>query len=71
MPLSLPILEYTAVWGGPGSVPLSHLQEKAHCVWLEEGITLAPKYFCYKAAIAHRICHCILAHKRKGKYIIK
>lgn len=52
MPLSLPILEYAAVRGGLGAAPLSHLWEEACCIFLEEVIALALKYFCYKAAIA-------------------
>jgi len=54
VPLSLPVPEYAAVWGGSGAAPLIHLREKARYIWLEEGIAFAPKYFCYKAAIVHR-----------------
>lgn len=33
MPLSLPVLEYAAVWSGLGAAPWSHLQEEARCIW--------------------------------------
>lgn len=68
MPPSLSILEYAVVWCGLRAAPLSHLQEEAHCIGLEEGITLALKCFTYKAATAPEDLgsyHVISAQKTK------
>lgn len=49
-------LEYAAVWGDSKAASLSHLQQEAPGIGLEEeGIASGLKYFCYKAATEHKI----------------